>query len=196
MHIYVVDSVIGYNSNISNFSNLFTGKRASILKAKSLLKFLCFTILLKTYVILKFVDKTNLKACIPVSTTRRTARVSLHVKYPNLQQFMVNVKVLWTLQSDTENKIWTRTHPSRMRTARLLTVPRSIPCIGGGLPNPRPLEADPSQDADPPPQIQIPPESDPLDAGPLVMWPVMHDGKPTPHPSHPHGQENTCENIT
>ena len=31
----------------------------------------------------------------------------------------------------------------------------------------------------------------PLDADPLVMWPVMHAGKPTPR-----GQTNTCENIT
>ena len=48
-----------------------------------------------------------------------------------------------------------------MRTARLLTVSHSIPCISGGS-APR----------------QIPPCRPP----PLVMWPVMHAGKPSPPP--------------
>ena len=51
-----------------------------------------------------------------------------------------------------------------MRTARLLTVYRSIPCILGGLPTPLVCR---------PPWRQTP----------LVMRPVTHAGKPTPLPS-------------
>ena len=54
-----------------------------------------------------------------------------------------------------------------MRTARLLTVSRNIPCnSGGGLPNP------------------LPPMQTPLVADThLIMWPVMHAGKPPPLPT-------------
>ena len=42
-----------------------------------------------------------------------------------------------------------------------------------------------------PPWMQTPPEADPLEADPpLVMWPVMHAGKPsTPLPSLPGQKE-------
>ena len=63
---------------------------------------------------------------------------------------------------------------SRMHTARLLTVSRSIACIpreAGGLPL----------------------RHTPLDVDPLVMWPVVHTGKP----SHPMDRMTyACENIT
>ena len=61
----------------------------------------------------------------------------------------------------------TRMHSSRMRTARLLTVSRSA--RGGGLPTS-------------------------LEADPLVMWPVMHAGKPTPTPVN--RMTHRCKNIT
>ena len=67
-----------------------------------------------------------------------------------------------------------------MRTARLLTISWSIPCILGDMNNPAPP---------PLPQMQTPS----LDADPLVMWPVMHAGKPTPSSRE---QTSTCENIT
>ena len=68
--------------------------------------------------------------------------------------------------------ILTRMHSTGMRSARLLTVSRSIPW-GGGLPNPldaeppwmqTPLEADHPFNAD-----TIPQETDPLEADPPVM---------------------------
>ena len=64
-----------------------------------------------------------------------------------------------------------------MRTARLLTVSHCMSCISGwaGSVQPPLLDADPPPDAD-----------HPLDADPLVMWPVLHAGKPTPPP-------NPCE---
>ena len=52
-----------------------------------------------------------------------------------------------------------------MRTARLLTVSRSIPCNSGGGRLPNPL-----------PRMQTPLVADTH----LIMWPVMHAGKPTP----------------
>ena len=55
-----------------------------------------------------------------------------------------------------------------MRTAHLLTVSRSI-ASWGDLPNP--------PDVDPPHACRTPLDADPL---PLVMWPVMHGGKPPP----------------
>ena len=85
-------------------------------------------------------------------------------------------------------------YSSRMRTVRLLTVSHSIPCIlggGGGLPNPsrcRPHWMQTLLDADPPGCRS------PLDADPLVMWPVMHAGKPTPLSMDK--MTDTCENIT
>ena len=78
-------------------------------------------------------------------------------------------------------------HSSRMCTARLLTVSHSIPFILGESAQP-PLGCRHSLlpallDADPPPCRQTPSwRQTPLDADPLVMWPVMHAGKPNPPP--------------
>ena len=69
-----------------------------------------------------------------------------------------------------------RMHSSRMRTARLLTVSRSIPCIGGGcLPNP-------ALDIDPPGHVTC-------DA----CW----EAKPRPTPPlWTEEMTHACENIT
>ena len=36
----------------------------------------------------------------------------------------------------------------------------------------------------------------PLDADPLVMWPVLHAGKPTPPPTPVNRMTHRCKNIT
>ena len=72
-----------------------------------------------------------------------------------------------------------RMHSSRMRTARLLTTSHSARgWMGGGCSAHTPW-------------MQNPPDADPLlleadrrDPDPLVMSPVMHAGKPTPHRVH------------
>ena len=78
----------------------------------------------------------------------------------------------------------TRMHSSRMRTVRLLIVSCSIPCISGGGFCPTP------HDAEPLPRMQTPRWMQ----TPLVMWPVMHAGKPTP--LWIEGMIHACENIT
>ena len=88
-------------------------------------------------------------------------------------------------------------HSSRMRTSRLLTVSRSIPCIsggvcqtpsyretqGGGLPNiipwmQTPHVGRPGGSAQPPP----------------LMWSVMHAGNPTSPTMNK--MTHRCKNIT
>ena len=83
-----------------------------------------------------------------------------------------------------------------MRTARLLTISHSNPCMGGGGSGPlcRQTQGRTAQlplDVDP--HMQTTPDADPLDADPLVMWPVMHTGKPTPSVDR---MTYPCENIT
>ena len=68
-----------------------------------------------------------------------------------------------TLESvlNKEKILKTRMHYSRMRTACLLTVSRSIPCISGmGLLNPSPGGRLPPPDADPPGGRPPPPEAE------------------------------------
>ena len=104
----------------------------------------------------------------------------------------------------------TTMHSSRMRTARLLTVSHSFPCISGRcLPNCPPTQWRQSPLVADPPRMQAPLEADPLEAvspggrhlphwmqTPLAMWPVMHAGKPTPTPLWTERMTNTCEKIT
>ena len=70
-------------------------------------------------------------------------------------------------------------YSSRMRTARLLTVSCSIPCILGGLPNPRPPPPPPTAEADPHPLRQTPA---PLEADP----PPLKVDPPTLETDSPH----------
>ena len=67
----------------------------------------------------------------------------------------------------------TRMHSSRMRTARLLTISRSIPGVRIGLANPNPHPS-------------------------CIMWPVMNAGKPTPTlpPPPVDRMTNACKNMT
>ena len=74
----------------------------------------------------------------------------------------------------TIKRLNTRKLSSRMRTACLLTVSHSIPCISEGVCNPpppmqtpavgRPLDADHALEADPRPRCRPSPEADPLEA--------------------------------
>ena len=82
-----------------------------------------------------------------------------------------------------EDILKTRKHSNLMRTARLLAVSHSIPCIlgVGGLPNP----LSPS-DADLPPNWRQTPWS-------CDLWCILGSQPPSPSPC---GQQNTCENIT
>ena len=95
--------------------------------------------------------------------------------------------VVYTFNSCEDKTVKTRIHSSMMRTARLLTISRSIPCISGGLHK--------WATSHPPPNRQTPTSwiQTPLNADPPVMWPGMHAGKSAPPPG---GQINTCENIT
>ena len=77
-----------------------------------------------------------------------------------------------------------------MRTDRLLTVPRSI-WWEGGLPNSPVQTPPPTLEAGPPPKMQTPTGMQ----TPLVMWPVMYAGKPTPL-LWTEGMTDVCENIT
>ena len=70
-----------------------------------------------------------------------------------------------------------------MCTAHLLTISHSILCISGG--GGGSAQANWMQS----PGIQTPPEADPL-----VMWPVMPAGKPTPLWTE--GMTHTCDNNT
>ena len=66
--------------------------------------------------------------------------------------------VVYTLHSCEDKTVNTRIHPSRIRTALLLTISRSIPCIsGGGLPNPPPTIGRPPPPGFRPPWMQTPP---------------------------------------
>ena len=83
---------------------------------------------------------------------------------------------------DDINVFWTRMHSSRMHTAPSLTVSRNI----WGEVCAAPLDADPPGCRPPSPRCRPPGCRPPsrmkttLDADPLVMWPVMHTGKPPP----------------
>ena len=81
-------------------------------------------------------------------------------------------------------------HSNRMRTALLLTVSHSIPCIlgGGGLPKCPWMQTPRCR----PSLKQTPPEVYTLEADPLVMWPVIHAWKPPPV----YRMTHRCKNIT
>ena len=79
------------------------------------------------------------------------------------------VSALKTIRDHFETMTPTRMHSSRMRSARLLTVSRSSQ-VGGEV----------GASAQPPGCRPPHPEADPPGQSPLVMWPVMHVGKPTP----------------
>ena len=85
----------------------------------------------------------------------------------------------------------TRMHSSRIRTARLLTVSRSIPWGEGGLPNPP--DADPLLDADPPPLLDADPHPF-LDADPPGHVTCNTCWEVNPHPVN--RMTDRCKNIT
>ena len=74
-------------------------------------------------------------------------------------------------------------HSSRMCTAHLLTISRSIPCILGGLPNPPWMQT--SLEADPP--GGRPTEADP--PGCRLAGHVNCDACSEANLPHPHGQK-------
>ena len=74
-------------------------------------------------------------------------------------------------------------HSSRMRTSRLLTLSRNVPCISEGGSAQHPLDADPS-----PLWRQTPRVADPLDTGPPPPGcrPPTLEADPPPWMQTPH----------
>ena len=105
----------------------------------------------------------------------------------------------------------TRMHSSRMHTTHLLTVPRNIPCVSGGLPNPSPGGRPPWIET-PTPWMQTPWMQTPLDADPpgcKLSWrqtpPLEADSMSHVNfdacweanlPPHVNRMTHRCKNIT